>query len=322
MSNVTKVHVGVNRAEAIRRGLNGTDTCVLVELDMAALPQEDRDDIARRLSAEPLQDCAAPLLRAVDAGGMLYRAPMIVADPSQSGVLEVLAAEREAAAEHAAEREAEEAAKEQSRRAAIDTWLATEEDALIETITDSLHWRRDDRLEAAHAGRDKYGTCAYYRPHRVVGRPYGSDYRHDEVEAQLGRLDTLAQQHDEEEIQSLLAERDAYLATRRTWIAAHGSGRLITMEAEEIECEATYERERSRYDNAQFAARLADQRPGWELAEEDEVDRHVADVPMRALRILAAGRTIAPQCRLAKRDGKYVCVDTFEGRLIVWPPQN
>jgi len=309
MSSLTRVYVAVNRPEAIQLGVNGTETPVMVDLDVAALSWEDRAEVAARLELEPWGKMPAPRLRdrkpeTGDTQGILC-----VNDPSHDGVIEAFGRYRAAVAQHEAD---EQAVRDQAV-------------ALVPKIVEWIEQASEEEL-AAHdllLCRNRYHECpiAPDCDHRVRKDAYDA-IPQEVIDAAKQRLIAFEARKKAAKEAAQRAEAERKEQERRDWIAAHGSQRLVTMLAEGIGCEETYQRERARYDGQQFRARLEERRPGWELAEEDEIDRDVHDVPMRALRILAAGRQLAAGCKLAKRDGHYVCVDTFEGRLIVWPPSQ
>jgi len=311
MTSLTQVYVAVNRREAIQRGVNGTETPVVVELDVASMTWQDRDELAARLvlESDTYRKYPAPRLGDRDPASGNVQRIMTVNDPTQEGVIEALEQYRAAVAQHEAD---EQAVRDQAV-------------ALVPKIVEWIEQASEEELAEHHLllCRNRYHACPIAPDCDERVRKYAYDAIPQEViDPAKQRLRALEAREKAAKEAAQRAEAERKEQERRDWIAAHGSQRLVTMLAEGIGCEETYQRERARYDGQQFRARLEERRPGWELAEEDEIDRDVHDVPMRALRILAAGRQLAAGCKLAKRDGHYVCVDTFEGRLIVWPPSQ
>lgn len=311
------MYVCVNRSEAIRRGVNGTDTPVQVELDVSAMAQEDREQVAARLNLQPQTSggYGTPMLPAPrlvqfydNTEKPCPHSIMWVNEPSQAGVLEALAVWRANWAD-ACRKAVEVHAASEAHAKLVAEWIASASDEDLQARRLLLERNQYEDSPIQHDAnvslRDAYAAI----PQPVI----------DSAKQRLAAYSARVKAADEAAKQ---AKRDAEAQARLDWIARHGSRRLVTMAAEGIECTETYERELARYEGDQFQIRLAAARPGWQVVEESQVDRRVANVPQKALDILAAGRQISKTCKLAKHGGKYVCVDTFESRLIVWPPRD
>lgn len=285
MSTMTNLLVRVNRAESIRRGINGTDTPVSIEIDVASLSQEDRDDVARCI--RHLSDGRAYLASRSVSGGY-YSEPMEVSDPSQAGLVEALSQFREAFAAEAAKKTAKEM-QEKAERDAVTAALAS-----VDT----------SGLKVSH-------FCPRYLHIELAGVPTAYHIEAHEIAATVARLRAAKA----EQTEALAAKR----AARESWIAAYGSPRLRTLLAEGIAHDDTYQSERAAYEQARFDERLAIGRPGWVEVEASEIDRRVADCTDSELAILRAARTMAPTCVLVEYDDEIVACEEFHGRLIVWP---
>lgn len=325
MSSLTNVYVSVNRAEAIRRGINGTDSPVLVSVDVSKLSQEDRDDVAGRLryaggnvylgeryvpdhsDAEHVADVEYQISNR-------YRPRLLtVVDPTQAGVVEALAANRAANGAILAERRA---AKEAKRRAESAAVLAERR-----ARSDRTHFDRSGQLRYWES--DAYVTVEVQKPNWPLDRD-SAIAESDEAKAWIAEMEAA----NAKIVSDAIAAKDARLAAeqhdRERWIVVYGSDRLRRLEAEGIDHEKTYQRERSKYEQGLFDAALAGNRPGWYQTTEAEIDRHVADVSARTLALLDAARKTEPDATLTKRrsDGKFICVAEFRGQLIAWPQES
>jgi len=316
---MTTVLVRVNRKAAIQRGINGTDTPVAVDLDVAKMSQEDRDDVADRIL---IDDAGTARLRIRYAGddqgytpGDVHSAILTVVIPDQPGVLEAIAEERAAVAAEIAKREPLRRAREAQQAALIQT---ASEMVIRDPVNAVYPIRSGGPLSTGCYGDgNTHSVC-------VDGDRYVS----------FGELTDAAQAAANEYAASVRAEierRKAAAAERKAaavreaardradWIAAHGSHRLRTLAVEGIGHENTYRAERAAWEQAEFDAALSADWPTWTEIDEEDIVRNVDDAPESALAILDAARQTIRSATLARVGGKYVAVAEYRGRWIYWP---
>lgn len=314
MSNLTTVSVCVDRHSAIRAGINGIDSPVDVEIDVSRMSQEDRDDIAERLEI----DKGAAILRRrektndQDFGRVCRSWRMTVDDPSEVGILAVMAADRQAISDRPAVLASRKAAETADRQLRLDT------------LPTRIHRQQCPRYAGICDGKiysdniKHYDTPITYTFERVY--VLDCDLKGDPVYDSFDR-----ECRDESDRNELAAREIAIqplrelLESRAQWIEQNGSIRLKRLAAEGIKHEGVYQAERTVYEDRIMADALATERPGWRVVEEQQLDRAIADVGVRTLALLDAARLVAPDAVLAKLDGKYVAVAEFRGCVIAWP---
>jgi hypothetical protein len=329
----TLIRFAINQAAAIRSGYNvPVPPTIEMEVDAETLSQEQREAISSRRNSDG--DIVSLDEEGLSSNGQYRqtgivdrlegRIPRLVLAeaPTISAVCDAIASEDEAIRSLPA-RKAEK--KEKERLANIEVVKYEIENPR----------RHSDSVVYVSLNDDWSCSVSDYTPRgniAVTSRSYSSQYVMDHYRCDVEELNESLKQTRERlradnalrrqrAIDDAKAELQAVIQERLDWIAAHGSQRLVRMVAEGIQCEKTYQSERSKYESGAFAAQLVEGRPGWRLVEESELDRDVHDVSMRAFTILDAARRISPTSKLAKlkASGKYVAVDHFHGRLICWP---
>lgn len=296
----TRLIFAVDPQASFRRGVPcPTPPKVAIEVDPAMLSDEERDLIASHLVA---------------TGEVTSnRAPFELVTADEPTVAGLIAAVRRDVAKGEAIA-AQEAANVAARLDRARVWLAHASVQQADAGTGS-NW---------HSGLKRY---VRYQRHAISsGVEFFESHYHDvlalpeyvALQAEVERLNAA-------EFAAAVAAEEAEQRRREqeqeSWIAAHGSARLKRLVAEGIGWSKTYESERNKYEESQFAAALAAERPGWYEVQEGDLDRDLADVSSRALALLDAGRQIDPEATLArvKASGKYVIVAEFRGRVIAWP---
>lgn len=327
MSQLTQVYVSVNRAEAIRRGINGTDSPVLVPIDVAALDQADRDEIAVRLAvvaghgyvrAAHTSDYAPGIHVVTNTDRRLIRDAghewsvevpiclLSVVEPSQAGVVAALADDR-------AKCEAHNAKLVTKRQAEWDAAHAVVLARKIETYRQHVD---------GHECDVSWTTGTSYMAERIdwQGR-HCTHYDSPEYQVLLAEIAVANKSAKAKSLSDAQAEREAAEVERDAWIGAHGSDRLRRLRNERIPHDKTYATERATWQAQQDADALAAERPGWHYIDVERLGKpqDIADVGMRSLALLDAARKLDPTAKLGKVDGKIVAVATFRGRLIGWP---
>lgn len=319
-TSITRVFVRVNRVAAIERGINGTATPVAIDLDVSQMSDDERREIAARYHVADrffghgVPDGQSTVLTMRD--GVRWLKPITVCDPSQAGVLEVIAEERRAIDEQRTNRAAEQL--DQAER-----WLRerpTVPREIIEYIGsdgEPCHWSGCWGSERAEVHSPAHITVDTPAAQAVLDSPEAVAWRHEldqvEVATRETLRSTLRRRWQELRIEVAAAERE-----RADWIATHGSQRLQRLVAEGYEHGTVYDREREQWEQRQIDLRAADFIPGWVRVEADELSPP-DNAPERALALLDAGRELYPQCRLARRGKQWVCVADIDGICYVWP---
>lgn len=355
MSNVSKIVFAVDYAESFRRGVNcPLPPRVELEVDVAALPAEDRELLAGRVlnSGElPARDeqgrygtrgapnrsgcwyrtvADAVYHGAAEGGVRLVLAP----EPTLAGVLERLRCEETAIATYADRQAAEAQGKKLADRKTALEYASQPITQQQCTVRVDLHADGTIGLEQTHwsipAGTIASQTATYLREYVVYHSTVRGDLTPEEdaaYQARHDRLDAESDSRKQAAVDIAAAElRAKHWQQRLDWIKQHGSLKLRRMVAEGIGYAKTYGIERAKYDADEFARALAEQRPGWRLIAADDLQQDVADVSLRALAILDAARTdkvsIEPvKLGKEKSTGKYVAWQRFRDVLIIWPAE-
>lgn len=300
----TSVIVNVDREAAIRQGINGTESPVTVDLDVSLMGQADRDEVARRLYRK---GDGGTILMGLNSDGHLCCGPMTVNSPTQAGVLEKFAKDHQRLAELEAKRKAREAEEEKRYAEASEKVAKNPHDAVC-----PIRPHSNDPLDRGSFGDGNYNPGAF-----------GIGYEKLSPEAKAAVDGVMAEIKAEIERRKQERERRKELRELEDlrWIDEHGSERLRTMKTEGIPYEKTFREEKAAFEQAEFDRKLETHRPGWFEVDEDDIREEISDVPESAILILKAGRERAGDCRLAWHhdEERYVCVEDFAGRLIMWP---
>ena len=296
MTTVTPQHVTVTHRvdlpESVRRGVGcPVPPVVTTTIDLTSLSAEDRARLGDRLDNRGL-------VRARTEEGRLLSAELTgegtVVAPTRA-VADLLAAIRaeDAAAEAYTARCAERAA---ARRAQAEA---------LRLAATSYPWPADVTVELEHCEPDTIGFCDPCM--RIRHARYRGMREHVSRPSQIPKALELL-------MQSVASSEAAH---RRIWIAEHGSEHLQALAAEGLNYDATYQRERQRWEST----RLEVERPGWARGAVDVEQDDLRDPPPAAMAILRAGRAVSPQCRLGLRRGQYVVYELWQGEMIYWPTE-
>lgn len=318
MSATTKVWVKVDRAAALRRGINGTDSPVLVELDVTKMTAEERTEMGDRFDVYIDRDnvlrIGDPYLRERAAGGF-YRAPMTVVEPSQAGVLAVFAAYRQMLVD-AEQRKLDKAQADlaegveqlngEPQRQTLYVWVHLLSNGSFTTSSSSGYGRLLAEL------RVEYERQFIYTHFGDDATKLACKNRDKQLEAETKqRLDAAVEAAKKQ----LIAE---HLTPRLEWVSVYGSTDLRRMVAEGMEWLPVYEAEREAWQSGIDSGRLISERPGWTVIDASEIQPPKRP-RARAWAILDAARLVEPNAKLGIVGKSYVAYAEFCGRTIIWP---
>jgi len=285
-----ELHVRIDRAEALRRGIPTSGDRLTIrptDEEIAALPSEDRELLAARLQDDGSVAARTP-------GGEIQRNQrLIVAQPTLAGVLDAIRAEEDAVTIHRRER--------LERRAAAREAYAN---ACREVIEQRRTMLREHRLPAdkgwdryevpapawpkADAYTDSGAACDGEIRAALIAEIPGAVAWQQELEAQAVAAREAALAVHEAEIAERERQKQEAADERRRWIEEHGSERLRRAATEGIEHGAIYRDER-----------LELERPGWIWLDDVAGDVDEArNPPGEAFAVLDAARKVEPQATL------------------------
>lgn len=317
---MSKITFSVDYPQSFRRGVScPTPPTITLDVEPSTISQEDRGLIAERLREN------GEVASYAEEGG-IYRSPRTVKamEPTVLALVAAIRIENEAVATYSQRKEAEAAAKHAAlRKDKLAEMLAEPNvqncSARVWLLDNGTILVRDYNPGNAIAS----DTARFIREYITY---YGADVltpeEAAEYKARHDRLDAASDAKQKAVVAEVAAKLKAeHWQPRLDWIAAHGSVRLQRLAAEDIDFAATYSKEHDSYEEAQLNALLNSERPNWYAVDKNDLDYGISDVSMRTLALLDAGRKLAPTCKLAKlkATGKYVVVEEFQGRLIVWP---
>ena len=287
----TSVYVSVDRKAAIARGINGTDSPVLVDLDVAAMSSAERELVASAIKFEGKQ---SPWLYGKHNSGP-DSWMLLVSDPSQVGVLASLTANRE-------------------KEKAIEAAEAEEE------LRKQEEDKRLGQMNLTGAPiRQEISVKDYIQPIWVeytYMREYCHSHNGDAVvmaacKARCYRLDA-------ETAERKKAAFETFLQPKKDWIASYGSKDLKRMVAEKMTWLPVYHDEKTNWDEAILSGKLLADRPGWIVINHRDLSESKRP-RARAWAILDAARAVDLTAKLGVYQGKTVAYAEFEGKTIIWP---
>jgi hypothetical protein len=317
---MTKVWVRVDRAAALRSGINGTESPVEVELDVAAMTDEQRAEVGARFALYQSHDRELPynapyLCDRSDSNGLVVTRRMTVVEPSQAGVL----AEFQAYHHRIANAKAAEAAKEAERLQQGLNYLHGE--PIRQTCYQYVHLLKDGSIRVS-------GSSGYFDQIAQVRVEYEREYIHthygDEATqaACKAREAQLKAETESRWIAAYTAAKDSLIAEHITpridWVNTHGSADLRRMVAEGMVWLPLCEEDRARWQAGIDSGRLLAERPGWIVVDAKQINPPLRP-RSRAWAILDAARLVEPAAKLGRLNGKYVAYAEFNGKTIVWP---
>lgn len=314
----TKVWVNVDRAAALRRGINGTESPVAIEIDVTNMTLEDRADVAYRFcvsGSRPDYSIPAhtPYLRA-RSGDTLWSNPMTVVEPSQSGLIAALAADRRAVQEEAAKK----AAEKQNNLEEGLRWLTCE----------PKQTKRTEAVFIDAVGRACEWSGKYCREYSFVSEYIYTQYGDEKTKAAcVERENSIKMKNkireNEAKEAALASMRAEYIQPKLDWICTYGSADLLRMVSEDMDWSVMYEDEHRAWADGISTGRLLSERPGWTVVEKGTADS--IDPPKkpraRAWMILDEARKSDPSAKLGRLNGKYIAYAEFDGKTIIWPAE-
>ena len=303
---------------AIDKAISSGHNCPIppvcnLSVDVPALTQEQRELIASRITA-------TGMIHSRDEDGREHPIPVTADAPTVEALCAAIAAENEAIATYADRQAAAKAAEAEADRVASEAAL---DSALVAPVgrAASRVYLRGDLSVGVYAPGSIESVEWQYDQWSVSYLPDASIRDSDRAKTVAAECQRLTNESSAKAIAAAAAKLEQLVQDRRDWVAAHGSTRLRRMMVEGIDCESTYQSERSRFEASAFDADLAEARPGWAPCEESEIDRDIKDVSLQSLALIEAGRATCQNCRLVRHTGmgRLVCVDEYCGRLICWP---